>query len=198
ALSHRDGLVLLAGGVRRPLVAASYPSHIPRDSKVLSFRLGEAAELLGVSPDTVRRWIDDDRLEGRRTSGGQRLVDGAALARLAVELAGERQPGSGVRESARNRFRGLVTRVTKDQVLAAASLTDVMPDLVRAFRRDHRITVAAAFGGSQHLAAQIAAAGPGDVFVAADDDTMGQARASGRTRAPIVAIARNRLEIAVQ
>jgi molybdopterin-binding protein len=78
-------------------------------------RLREAAELLGVSPDTVRRWIDAGRLEARRTRGGQRRVDGASLARLAAEGAGARASTSG---SARNRFRGIVTRVVRDRVAA--------------------------------------------------------------------------------
>ena len=51
------------------------------------FRMGQAAELLGVSVDTVRRWAEAGRLRTRRTDGGQRLVDGAALAKLSLELA---------------------------------------------------------------------------------------------------------------
>jgi molybdopterin-binding protein len=78
-------------------------------------RLRDAAELLGVSPDTVRRWIDAGRLEARRTRGGQRRIDGAALARLAASGAGARPATTG---SARNRFRGIVTRVLRDRVTA--------------------------------------------------------------------------------
>ena len=53
------------------------------------FRLGKAAQLLGVSPDTVRRWADQGRVATVRTDGGQREIDGAELARfLGVNLEG--------------------------------------------------------------------------------------------------------------
>ncbi len=90
------------------------------------FRIGEAATVLGVSADTVRRWADAGRLSTRRTSGGQRLVDGRDLARLADELGDERhgeraRPGAGGM-SARNRLPGIVTRVTTDTVMAQVEL----------------------------------------------------------------------------
>ena len=86
------------------------------------FRMGQAAELLGVSVDTVRRWAEDGRLSTTRTGGGQRLVDGAALARLAHELAETSDPGAIVGQSARNRFTGIVTRVVKDKVTAQVEI----------------------------------------------------------------------------
>jgi len=82
------------------------------------YRLGQAADLLGVSTDTVRRWADAGRLPTVRTEGGQRLVEGDALAVLAAEIAGERRQVPIVSESARNRFDGIVTRVVKDTVMA--------------------------------------------------------------------------------
>jgi molybdopterin-binding protein len=85
---------------------------------VSELRIGQAAELLGVSADTVRRWADDGRLPSRRTPGGQRVVDGAALAGLAAEQATAPEPGAIVSQSARNRFTGIVTRVVKDKVAA--------------------------------------------------------------------------------
>ena len=85
-------------------------------------RIGQAAELLGVSADTVRRWADDGRLPTRRTSGGQRMVDGAALAALAVEQAKTPEAGAIVGQSARNRFTGIVTRVVKDKVAAQVEI----------------------------------------------------------------------------
>ena len=87
-----------------------------------AFRIGQAAELLGVSPDTVRRWADDGRLATERTAGGQRQVDGAELARFAVELA--ESPVDEHRHvlSARNTFTGLVTRVVQDTVMAQVEL----------------------------------------------------------------------------
>ena len=86
-----------------------------------TYKMGQAAELLGVSVDTVRRWADAGRVETLRTEGGHRLVDGVALARFAVELASS-QPPLPVTESARNHFRGLVTDVTTDGVMAHVKL----------------------------------------------------------------------------
>lgn len=85
-------------------------------------RLGEAADRLGVSVDTVRRWADRGRLGSTRTAGGQREVDDADVARLARERA-ETQPDPViVGQSARNRFAGIVTRVVKDTVMAQVEI----------------------------------------------------------------------------
>lgn len=81
------------------------------------YRIGQAAELLGVSADTLRRWADGGRVKVTQQSGGRLYVDGADLARLAVELAGDRRNG-GQGQSARNHFRGIVAQVTKDGVAA--------------------------------------------------------------------------------
>ena len=86
------------------------------------FRMGEAASLLGVSVDTVRRWADDGRLATTRTEGGHRLVDAADLARLAAALAAAPEPGVIAGASARNRLTGLVTRVVRDGVMAQVDL----------------------------------------------------------------------------
>ncbi|HEY2814446.1 MAG TPA: TOBE domain-containing protein [Acidimicrobiales bacterium] len=85
---------------------------------VPSYRIGQAADLLGVSVDTLRRWIDGGRLDAKRTTSGQRLVDGAALAAFAVEMTEQRDPDVVVGRSARNRFPGIVTKVVKDKVSA--------------------------------------------------------------------------------
>ncbi|HEX2046761.1 MAG TPA: helix-turn-helix transcriptional regulator [Acidimicrobiales bacterium] len=87
-----------------------------------TFRMGQAAELLGVSVDTFRRWADAGRVATSRTAGGRRVVDGAALAELAQTLAVEPEPGAIVSASARNRFTGIVTRVVKDTVMAQVEL----------------------------------------------------------------------------
>ena len=90
-----------------------------------TFRIREAASLLGVSPDTLRRWADGGRVETTTDSSGRLAVDGVALARLAEELAGGADRGTGekvVAHSARNRFRGLVTRVVRDTVMAQAEI----------------------------------------------------------------------------
>ena len=84
--------------------------------------MGQAAELLGVSVDTMRRWADSGRLATSRDPGGHRIVDGAALAAFAVATAGDVKPPAPARESARNHFAGLVTRVVADTVMAQVEL----------------------------------------------------------------------------
>jgi molybdopterin-binding protein len=88
------------------------------------YRLSEAARLLGVSYDTVRRWVDVDRLASLTDGSGRLVVDGADLARLATELA---EPDGATAErlasqSARNQFRGIVTKVTRDAVMAQVEI----------------------------------------------------------------------------
>ncbi len=87
-----------------------------------TFRMGQAAELLGVSVDTMRRWADAGRVTTTRTSGGRRVVEGTALAELARTLGVDAAPGAIVSASARNRFTGIVTRVVKDTVMAQVEL----------------------------------------------------------------------------
>lgn len=87
-----------------------------------TFRMGQAARLLGVSTDTLRRWADAGRLATTRTEGGRRLVEGTALAELARTLAVEPEAGAIVAGSARNRFTGIVTRVVTDTVMAQVEL----------------------------------------------------------------------------
>jgi molybdopterin-binding protein len=85
------------------------------------YRISQAASLLGVSDDTVRRWIDSGRLKTSPT-GGPAVIDGAELASHAQEIATAPKLGNPVAESARNRFTGLVTRVIKDSVMAQVDL----------------------------------------------------------------------------
>jgi molybdopterin-binding protein len=90
-----------------------------------TFRIREAAELLGVSDDTVRRWADAGKIATSAGVGRPRTIDGADLARFAEELAASAEPPAPravVSESARNRLTGLVTRVVRDTVMAQVEL----------------------------------------------------------------------------
>lgn len=86
-------------------------------------RVREAADLLGVSDDTVRRWIDSGLLETSRDDAGRTVVDGASLAAFArAHAASTASDRTGVQRSARNRFVGLVTRVVADGVMAQVEM----------------------------------------------------------------------------
>jgi molybdopterin-binding protein len=87
-----------------------------------AYRAGQVAELLGVSVDTVRRWADSGRLTMHRTEGGQRLIDGADLARFLSEQPAPTGGEVVVGRSARNRFPGIVTNVVRDTVAAKVEL----------------------------------------------------------------------------
>jgi molybdopterin-binding protein len=88
-----------------------------------TYRISEAAELLGVSDDTVRRWVDQGRLAAV-SDGGPSVVDGAELAALAESLAGspDREGLRSSSVSARNRLAGIVVAVKKDTVMAQVEL----------------------------------------------------------------------------
>lgn len=85
-----------------------------------SFRIGEAAALLGVSGDTVRRWIDAGKLPARRDAHGHRTILGADLAAFVRSQAGVEGGETG--SSARNHLRGIVTRVVRDGVMAQVEI----------------------------------------------------------------------------
>ncbi|MER7889786.1 MerR family DNA-binding transcriptional regulator [Micromonospora sp. NPDC094482] len=85
------------------------------------FRIGEAAELLGVSTDTVRRWIDAGRLPADRDAQGHRVVDGVDLAAFARSQSADPDEGADS-SSARNRLRGIVVNVLKDTVMAQVDI----------------------------------------------------------------------------
>jgi len=92
---------------------------------VSTFRIKDAAALLGVSDDTLRRWADAGRIEVTLDGSGRATIEGAALASLAQELAaGVPTPDSDavIAHSVRNRFPGLVTRVVKDTVMAQVEI----------------------------------------------------------------------------
>lgn len=90
-----------------------------------AFRIKEAAQLLGVSDDTVRRWAEVGRITTSTDLSGRHVIDGAVLARFAEEIAESSGDPAGhvvVAESMRNRFTGLVTRVVRDTVMAQVEI----------------------------------------------------------------------------
>jgi molybdopterin-binding protein len=85
-------------------------------------RISEAAVLLGVSDDTVRRMVDAGRLPAAHDDAGRLVVEGADLAAVAQEVAKPAPIGVVADESARNRMRGIVTRVVSDTVMAQVEM----------------------------------------------------------------------------
>ena len=86
------------------------------------YRISEAAALVGVSDDTVRRWIRDGLLEVGADDAGRQVVPGDELAARAVAIASAPDDRSPVRRSARNRFVGLVTKIEIDGLMAQVEL----------------------------------------------------------------------------
>lgn len=84
------------------------------------FKIADAARLLGVSDDTVRRWVDQSLLPTTGASPAE--IPGDALAARALEIAANPADPSDVLSSARNRFVGLVTRVQVDGVMAQVDI----------------------------------------------------------------------------
>ena len=85
------------------------------------FRIGEAAVLLGVSADTVRRWVDGGRLSATRDEHGHRVIAGPDLAGFARSLGNDPEERA-EHSSARNRLRGIVTNIVKDTVMAQVDI----------------------------------------------------------------------------
>jgi len=85
-------------------------------------RVSEAARFLGVSDDTVRRWLDNGTLHGHKDKQGRIAIEGTELAELAKSQSQLPDDPTGVGSSARNRFVGLVTSVIMDKVMAQVEL----------------------------------------------------------------------------
>jgi molybdopterin-binding protein len=95
---------------------------VDEQARPAALRVGQAAEMLQVSVETLRRWEAEGRLSMERSAGGQRIVPIREVTRLLAErraAATERPIVSG---SARNRFPGIVTRIEKDRVAAVVEV----------------------------------------------------------------------------
>lgn len=100
------------------------------------FRIGEAAALLGVSDDTLRRWVDSGRLAATIDDAGRQVVEGTQLADLAVELAHAPPDQAAGHGSARNRLVGLVTGIRTDAVMAQVEMQAGPHRIVALISRD--------------------------------------------------------------
>jgi molybdopterin-binding protein len=89
---------------------------------VTKIRISDAARFLGVSDDTVRRWLDQGALPHEVDQSNRKVIDGRVLAEFAKNQANPAPDPSGVAGSARNRFVGLVTEVISDTVMSQVEL----------------------------------------------------------------------------
>ncbi|MEU5208443.1 TOBE domain-containing protein [Streptomyces sp. NPDC020742] len=102
-----------------------------------TYSIGQAAALLGVSSETVRRWADGGQLRMERDGAGNRVLDGVGLAAFAKERATGLHPVPGeVQTSVRNSFAGIVTKVTMDQVIAQVEIQSGPHRLVSVVSRE--------------------------------------------------------------
>ncbi len=90
------------------------------DRRMHTYRISEAAALMGVSDDTLRRWVDSGRLRAERDEQGRRIIPGPELAEFARELNRTERAATG--SSARNRFSGIVTEVILGDVSAQVEI----------------------------------------------------------------------------
>lgn len=111
------------GGIAFAPALSTGPRPRPYRYGMQSYTIGQAARLLGVSPDTARRWADAGRVVTHRDEGGRRLIDGRDLAAFSVELA---KAGTGEEEtsytSVRNAFPGIVTAIKLGDVAAQVEI----------------------------------------------------------------------------
>jgi molybdopterin-binding protein len=85
-------------------------------------RVGQAAEMLGVTVETLRRWESEGRLTMERSDGGQRLVGLEEITRLLEERRRTSTARPIIAQSARNRFPGIITRIERDRVAAVVEV----------------------------------------------------------------------------
>ena len=89
---------------------------------VPAIRIKDAAALLGVSDDTIRRWVEGGHLPSSTDESGRKVIAGDVLAEFARDHASPPPDPLGVGSSARNRFTGLVTKVTSDRVMSEVQM----------------------------------------------------------------------------
>ncbi|MCV7265779.1 TOBE domain-containing protein [Mycolicibacterium poriferae] len=87
-----------------------------------AIRIKDAAALLGVSDDTIRRWVEGGTLPSSTDESGRKVIAGDVLAEFARDHASPPPDPLGVGSSARNRFTGLVTKVTSDRVMSEVQM----------------------------------------------------------------------------
>ena len=97
-------------------------SFLAMSNEDTNIRIGRAAEMLGVTVDTIRRWADSGRLRSVRSDGGQRLIPIDEVTRLIQERRRATADRPIVAQSARNRFAGVVTRIEVDRVAAVVEI----------------------------------------------------------------------------
>jgi molybdopterin-binding protein len=93
-----------------------------REQSATLLRVGQAAEMLGVTVETLRRWETEGRIQMERSDGGQRLIDIDQVSRLLNERRKASTDRPIVAQSARNRFPGIVTRIERDRVAAVVEV----------------------------------------------------------------------------
>ncbi len=89
---------------------------------IAGLRIGQAAEMLGVSVDTIRRWGADGRIRLDRSGGGQRVVPFDEVRRLLADRRATATDRPIIAQSARNRFSGIVTRIETDTIAAVVEV----------------------------------------------------------------------------
>lgn len=100
----------------------------------MKYRIGEVAQLLSVSPDTVRRWVDSGQLPAERTPAGHRRLEGAAVAAFISQNQPLLEEHHGF--SARNRFSGIVTGVEADRITAKVEIRSGQSRIVAILTRE--------------------------------------------------------------
>jgi len=96
-------------------------AHTP-ENRAGRVRIGQAAEMLGVSVETLRRWESEGRIRTTRSDGGQRLMEVGEVARLLEQRRKAATDRPIVAQSARNRFPGIITRIDRDGVAAVVEV----------------------------------------------------------------------------